>query len=225
MNVFVGCEFSGIVAAAFRARGHNAWSGDFLPTEGDPMYHLQGDIRYALAEANGFYFPQLGGHTRWDLAIFHPPCTRLTNAGVRWLYKGGKGRERDPEKWRELVEAAVFFALCLGRQVGTTVLQQIPKRAVENPIMHAHAAELIACAPTQIIQPWLFGHPEMKATCLWLRGLPPLLPTHVVGPPPKDPEARKAWARVHRESPSPDRWKNRSRTYEGIARAMAEQWG
>jgi hypothetical protein len=216
LNVLIGMEFSGIVREAFRRRGHNAFSCDVLDAEDGSPYHLQGDIKYALAESNGFFFPQLGGHTRWDLGIFHPPCTRLTNAG--------RGTVREPKKWEELYAGAALFELCLGR-TGTAKLQELPRRAVENPIMHEHAAALINRPPDQIIQPWMFGHREMKATCLWLNNLPPLEPTDNVGPPPKNPIARRKWARVHRESPGPDRWKNRSRTYPGIADAMAEQWG
>ena len=222
MRVLVACEFSGVVREAFRKRGHDAWSCDLCPASDGSPFHLQGDLKYALpAHSNGFYFRQLKGHKRWDLGIFHPPCTRLTNAGVRWLYTGGKGKTIDPDRWSEMEEAASFFELCLGR--GS--LNTIQRLAVENPIMHAHAAELINSEPDQIIQPWQFGHKEMKATCLWLRGLPKLQPTNVVGPPPKDKEQRKSWARVHRESPGPDRWKRRSITYHGIAEAMAEQWG
>jgi hypothetical protein len=224
LNILIGMEFSGVVRQAFRRRGHNAFSNDLLPAEDGSPYHLNGHVKYALAENNGFYFPRLGGHTHWDLAIFHPPCTRLTNAGVRWLYTGGRGTVRDPQKWQELREGAALFELCLGR-TGDLVLQDVPRRAVENPIMHEHAAELINRPADQIIQPWMFGHREMKATCLWLHNLSKLEPTDNVGPPPKDPVERRKWARVHRESPGPDRWKNRSRTYFGIAEAMAEQWG
>jgi hypothetical protein len=223
MNVIIGCEFSGAVREAFRRRGHNAYSNDLLPAADNSPYHLQGDLRYALQRNNGFFFPQLGGHVGWDLGIFHPSCQRLTNAGSRWLYKGGRGTVRDPQKWQELREGAAFFELCLGRDEGR--YQDIPKRAVENPIMHEHAAELINAPYTQIIQPWMFGHKEMKATCLWLQNLPLLVPTNIVGPPPRDKELRKSWQRIHRESPGPDRWKRRSITYPGVADAMAEQWG
>lgn len=223
MNVIIGCEFSGRVREAFRKRGHNAWSNDLLPADDGSPYHLQGDLCYALSKDNGVFFRQLGEHTRWDLGIFHPPCTRLTNAGVRWLYKDGRGAIRDPEKWADLRDAAAFFELCLGRDSGK--LQNIPRRAIENPIMHEHARELVNSAPDQILQPWMFGHKEMKATCLWLRGLPKLEPTDIVGPPPKDRVERRKWARVHNEPPGPDRWKRRSITYQGIADAMAAQWG
>jgi hypothetical protein len=132
----------------------------------------------------------------FDAAVCHPPCTRLCNSGVRWLH------ERN--LWQELREAREFFLWCLNLP--------IPRVAVENPIPHKYA-ELPPY--TQIVQPWQFGHGETKATCLWLRGLLPLVPTSIVS-------GRKG--RVHNESPGPDRWKKRSATYLGIAEAMAEQW-
>ena len=135
---------------------------------------------------------------KWDLMIAHPPCTYLCNSGVRWLYSQ-KGR------WLKMEDARKFFMLLY--------TANIPKICVENPIPHRHAN----LPPyTQIIQPYMFGHGETKATCLWLKNLPLLTPTNEV-------KGRKA--RVHYEPPGIDRWKNRSRTYAGIATAMAEQWG
>lgn len=186
MRVLIGCEFSGAVRREFRARGHDARSCDIMPAEDDQEFHIMADVRGALT----------GG---WDLAIFHPPCTRLTNSGVRWL------SERD--LWAELDEAAALFRACLNAG--------IPKIAVENPIPHRYALERIGRKYDQIIQPWQFGHGETKATCLWLKNLPKLVPTNVV-------EGREA--KVHRMPPGPDRWKERSRTYPGIAAAMAAQW-
>lgn len=208
-NVLIGCEFSGVVREAFRARGHNAWSCDLLPAADNSPHHIQADLNLVL------HYPTrvLGGHpmanVSWDLLIAHPPCTRLTNAGVRWLYKGGRGAERDQRMWDEMTEAARFFEQCQTAQV--------TRVAVENPIMHRHARALLALPePTQRIHPWQFGHGESKSTCLWLKNLPPLVPTNVVaGRVP----------RVHHESPGPDRWKRRSITYQGIADAMADQWG
>jgi hypothetical protein len=188
VRVIVGCEFSQVVTKAFRDRGHEAYSCDTLPTEGNPAWHLQRDIFEVI------------GHEEFDLAIFHPPCTRLCNSGVRWL------DERD--MWDEMRRSAIFFRRLLGAD--------IPRICVENPIPHHYALEIIGRKYDQIIQPWQFGHPETKATCLWLKNLPPLAPTKIV-------EGRTA--RVHRASPGPDRWKERSRTYEGLAQAMAEQWG
>lgn len=131
----------------------------------------------------------------WDLMIAHPPCTHLAVSGARWF----------KDKIREQERALAFVRFLLEAPV--------QKIALENPISVISSR---IRKPDQIIQPWMFGHGEVKATCLWLKNLPPLVPTDVV-------EGRKA--RVHREPPSPDRWKNRSRTYRGIAEAMAEQWG
>jgi hypothetical protein len=136
----------------------------------------------------------------WDLVVAHPPCTRLANSGVRWLH------ERD--LWDELDEACDFFRACLDANA--------PRVCVENPVMHGYAMGRIGVGYTQTIQPWQYGHGETKRTCLWLKGLPPLTPTDVV-------DGREA--RVHRASPGPDRWRERSRTYAGIAAAMADQWG
>jgi hypothetical protein len=190
MRVIVGCESSGAVRRAFRALGHDAWSCDILPADDGCEHHYQCDIRDV---PTGY-----GNH--WDVGIFHPPCTRLTNSGVRWLH------ERN--LWGELDEAAELFRFCLAFPA--------KRKAVENPIPHRYALERIGRKYDQIIQPWQFGHGETKATCLWLDGLPPLEPTDVV-------DGRVA--RVHRMSPSADRWKMRSATYSGIAQAMAQQWG
>jgi hypothetical protein len=131
----------------------------------------------------------------WDLMIAHPPCTHLAVSGSRWF----------KNKAKEQAEALRFVQMLLDAP--------IPKIAIENPISVISSR---IRKPDQIIQPWQFGHGETKATCLWLKGLPKLTPTCVV-------DGREA--RVHRMPPSPTRWKERSRTYEGIARAMASQWG
>ena len=135
----------------------------------------------------------------WDLMIAHPPCTRLCNSGVSWLHKRNL--------WEDLDKAAVFFTKLLHAD--------IPKIAVENPIPHKYAVERIGRKYDQIIQPWQFGHGETKATCLWLKNLPRLQPTNVV-------EGREQ--RLHRLPPSKDRAKLRSKTYTGIAEAMAYQF-
>lgn len=139
----------------------------------------------------------------WDLIIAHPPCTRLCNSGARWL------RERD--LWEEMIEAAVFYRRLL--KAGPC-----KRRCIENPIMHRYAKKIIDCpyVPIQTVQPWQFGHGETKATCLQLRGLNRLKPTDIV-------EGREA--KIHKMPPSKDRGKLRSITYQGIADAMAEQWG
>ena len=142
----------------------------------------------------------------WDAMIAFPPCTYLCNSGVRWLY------ER-PGRWRLMEKAAVFFRRLMNAYKAP---YRIPKIGLENPIMHKHAKRIICRDYTQIIQPWQFGHGETKATCLWLRGFPKLKPTDIV-------EGREA--RIHKMPPGPKRSKERSRTYIGIAEAMAEQWG
>lgn len=203
MRVLVACEFSGVVREAFRKRGHDAWSCDLLPAEDlSPQFahHYVGDVRQVIGGT-------LDGGP-WDLLIAHPPCTYLCNSGVRWLYKGGRGTERDLKRWADMRESIKFF--------GQLWSADINRVCIENPVMHRWARQEFGFDHTQTIQPWQFGHPETKRTCLWLRGLPKLAPTKIV-------EGRHA--RVHREPPSPDRWKNRSRTLQGIANAMAAQWG
>ncbi len=219
MQVLIGCEFSAVVRDAFIAKGHDAWSCDLLPTEGRQGNHLIGNIRWAI-EGNLFKFPnaidiRTGNQPlikKWDLAIFHPDCQFLTNSGVRWLFD--PFMRRIEERWKNLETASNFFK----------ELMQAPieKICIENPIPHKHAN----LPPyNQKIQPWQFGHKEMKATCFWLKNLPFLIPTDIVGPPPTDIIERRKWAKVHRAQPGPDRWKERSRTLLGIAAAMAEQWG
>lgn len=201
MRVLVACEFSGIVRDSFIARGHDAWSCDLLPSE-RPGPHLQADALTVLDH-------------NWDLIVAHPECRYLNHAGVRWLYQGGKrwnpdGSEnpRNPERWTAMEKAAEFF-----NRVGDAPCPLIVR---ENSEMHPYAVELVGGKADQIVQPWMFGHGEVKATHFWLKGLPPLTPTLIV-------EGRIP--RVHYESPGRDRWKNRSRTLQGIADAMAEQWG
>ena len=193
MRWLVGCEFTGSVRSALRARGVDAWSCDLLPAADGSPHHIQGDVLSVLGDG-------------WDGAILHPPCTYLANSGVRWLY-GGKGDKRDDARWRAMEDGARFFRACLDAPIRHV--------AVENPIQHRHCREIIGRGPDQTIQPWQYGHGETKATCLWLRGLPPLVPTKIV-------DGRTP--RVHFASPGPDRWKERSKTMPGIASAMAEQW-
>ncbi len=142
----------------------------------------------------------------WDMIIAFPPCTYLCNSGVRWLYN--KDGSKNVDRWIKMEQAALFFKKFLDIDC--------KKVAVENSIMHKYAVAIIGCRQDQIIQPWQFGHGETKATCLRLRGLPKLKPTNIV-------EGRQA--KVHRMSPGPERSKLRSKTYPGIAYAMAEQWG
>lgn len=205
MKVLVGCETSGVVRRAFSDRGHDAWSVDLLPAEDGSNRHIVGDIR-----------DHLDGD--WDLlAVMHPPCTRLCNSGVRWLHAPPGGKTID-QMWRELDEACALFSACLNAQ--------IPRRAIENPIMHRHARERIAgLTRPQIVQPWWFGDGAFKATGLYLANLPPLVATRRLTPPAPGTPEHKAWSGVHRAPPGPDRWRIRSRTFQGLANAMADQWG
>jgi site-specific DNA-cytosine methylase len=180
MKVLIGCEFSGIVREAFRARGHDAVSCDLLPSE-QPGPHIQGDVRVCLNE-------------KWDMMIAHPPCTHLAVSGARWFASKRKEQEQALEFVKVLMNAP------------------IPRICIENPVSIISSQ---IRRPDQVIQPWQYGHGETKATCLWLKNLPKLQPTNIV-------EGRVN--RVHRMPPGPDRWKERSRTYSGIALAMAAQW-
>lgn len=184
MNVFVICEFSGIVRDAFTRLGHNAISIDLLPSE-SPGKHVIGDVCTCSTDT----FP------RFDLAICFPPCTYLCTSGARWW----NGRQQEQKEALKFVQWLMDLP--------------IPKIALENPIGKISTS---IRPPDQIIQPWMFGHGETKATCLWLKGLSPLIPANIV-------EGREP--RVHYMSKGPDRWANRSRTLLGIANAMAEQWG
>ena len=181
MKVLVACEFSGTVRDAFKAKGHDAWSCDILPTDSKGN-HIQGDVLEVLNQ-------------EWDLLVAHPPCTHLAVSGARWF----------KDKQKEQEEALCFVQALLNAP--------ITKIALENPISVISSK---IKKPTQIIQPWMFGHGETKATCLWLKNLPRLEPTDVVS-------GREA--RVHKMPPSPERWKLRSLTYPNIAKAMADQWG
>ncbi len=210
MRVLIACEFSGTVRRAFRELGHEAWSCDLLASEDNSRHHVWGD---ALEMAKN----------RWDLVIAHPPCTYLANSGVRWLYDT-KTKERAPQRWADMKAGAKFFA-DLWNECGET-----PK-CFENPVMHCHAQmEILRLAPScpmgklvQFIQPWQHGHPEKKATGLYLYGLPALKPSNVVFSAMSELTTAQQ-NRTHYASPGKDRWKERSRTLPGIAKAMAEQW-
>ena len=196
-RVLVACEFSGRVRDALIAAGHDAVSCDFLPTE-RPGPHYVGDVFDIINE-------------KWDALIAHPPCTYLCNSGVRWLYKKLDGEKLpDPVRWDNMEAGAYFFKALLE--------SDIPHIAIENPIMHKYAKEIIGRGQDQVIQPWMFGHPETKATCLWLKGFPPLEPTKII-------EKEDRSNRLHMLPPSEDRWKIRSTTFQGIADAIGEQWG
>lgn len=197
MRVLVACEFSGVVRDAFILRGHDAISCDLLPTE-SPGPHYQGDIRDMLSE-------------KWDLMIAHPPCTYLTNAGNRWFFWNGRGSRPYAKRWRLMYEAADFFKMLLHADV--------PRVAVENPARMFSSVPIRL--PDQVIQPWEFGHKETKATGLWLRGLPKLKPTKVMYGV-RVPFTDDLFLTLSNKR---DLSHERSRTYPGIARAMAKQWG
>ena len=194
MRVLVGCEYSGVVRDAFRARGHDAWSCDLLPCESDPRWHIQGDVLKLLDGS-------------WDLAIFHPPCTYLSSSGMHWTTRG----LRDPQ----LTEDALAFVAALLRA-------PISRIALENPV---GAISTRIRKPDQIIQPWWFGDDASKKTCLWLKNLPLLQETNRLPGDAKTRRANQTRSGQNKLGPSPDRWKERSKTYAGIANAMAEQWG
>lgn len=206
LRVLIGCEESGVMRRAFAACGHDAWSCDLLPAADGSNHHIRGDVRDHLADG-------------WDLLVVaHPPCTRLCNSGVRWLHTPPPGRTLD-EMWSDLDQGAELFTACWRAPV--------PRVAVENPVMHRHARErLPADLPRpQIVQPWWFGEPFFKATGFYLRGLPQLTATNRMMPPRPGTPEHKSWSAVHRAPPGPDRWKFRSRTFEGVAEACAAQWG
>lgn len=196
MNILIACEFSGIVRDCFRDKGHDAWSCDIIDSE-RPAYHIKDDVLNIIAKY------------KIDLMIAHPPCTYLCNSGAKHLYLGmNKYNGINEQRWDLMESAADFFVDLMN--------SNIPKICIENPIMHGHAKRIIKANQTQIIQPYEFGHGETKATCLWLKNLPMLKPTNIV-------EGRDA--RIHKMPPGENRWKERSRTYLGIAKAMAQQWG
>ncbi len=197
MKVLIACEYSGRVRDAFRKLGHDAMSCDLLPSDNPiPGCHYQGDVFDIIDDG-------------WDLMIAHPPCTRLANSGVRWL------RERD--LWDDLVEAAKFY----------NKFQQstIKMKCIENPVMHKYAKAMVGDIKRQVVQPWWFGEETFKATGYELTGLPDLLATNKLNTPKAGSDEHKKWSWIHRASPGPNRWKIRSTTPQGIADAMADQWG
>lgn len=196
MNVLIACEFSGTVRRAFQALGHEAWSCDLLPAEDGSKFHYQCDVREILPGGRLYHTMALENQgPLWDLMIAHPPCTHLAVSGARWF----------KEKAKEQAEALEFVRALMNAP--------IPRIALENPVSIISSK---IRKPDQIIHPWQYGHGEVKATCLWLKNLPKLAPSSIV-------DGREA--RVWKEPPSPERWKNRSRTFPGIAAAMAHQWG
>jgi hypothetical protein len=195
MKILIACEYSGIVRDAFTKKGHDAWSCDILPTE-SPGNHIQDDILNHLDK-------------NWDMMIAHPPCTHLAVSGARWFSNGHKPISLQ-------IESLEFVRKLMNAPIN--------KIAVENPVS---VISTKIKKPTQIIQPFHYGHAVKKTTCLWLKNLPNLIPTKMV-----EPEMVKnkgyIMSKFHYDTfklPKAIRGKVRSRFYEGIAEAMAEQWG
>ena len=219
MNVLVACEESQRVCIAFRERGHNAFSCDIEPCSGGHTeWHIIQDVIPLLNGRCSFKTMDGIEHSidgKWDLIIAHPPCTYLSNAGARWLYAGG---ELNTERYRKGLDGKKFFMAMLNADC--------PRIAVENPIPSS-----IYGLPeySQLIQPYQFGEPWSKKTCLWLKGLEPLQPTEIV-------EDYKPYCTSGSYSGTHDQKysgasrkggsaKSRSKTFPGIAKAMADQWG
>jgi hypothetical protein len=202
MKILIACEFSGRVRDAFLKRGHDAISCDLLPTE-SPGPHYQGDVRDILNDG-------------WDLMIAHPECTYLTVTANKWHLP--KYKERFPDREQKRKEAISFFL-----ELANT---DIPQICLENPvgIMSSRFRK-----PDQIIQPCMFGHPIRKTTCLWLKNLPQLIPTKIVSPELDKFPSGNCQSKWHTETghikDKKERSKTRSRTFMGIAEAMADQWG
>ncbi len=203
MKILIACECSGIVRDAFRALGHDAMSCDLKPTQ-RPGPHYQGDVRDVL-------------YDRWDALIAHPVCKYMANSGNKHLYlriegKWAKENGINEERWAKMRAGAEFFKLF-------DRAEHIPLRCVENPIMNGHALAMVGRPATQFIQPWMFGEPFQKATGLWLTGWPKLVPQT------SKADFSQIEQAVWKMPPSDDREEKRSQTYEGIANAMAAQWG
>ena len=202
MKVLVACEESQAVCKAFRAKGHEAYSCDTQDCSGGhPEWHIKGDALELLK-------------LDWDLLIAHPPCTYLTNASAVRMRVGGVLQE---DRYRKAMEAKEFFMKFWEAD--------IPMIAIENPT----PLKIVGLPPyTQAIQPYWFGHPYSKRTCLWLKGLPPLVPTDILDhhEPYVNGGCKDAHGNYRRFQGRKERDpKTRSKTFPGIARAMAEQWG
>lgn len=207
-KVLVACEESQTVCKAFRDRGFEAYSCDIQEPSGNhPEWHILGDALEAVkAEKITTMDDKVHYIGKWDLIIAHPPCTYLSNAGARFLYPNGKLNE---ERLAKGMDAKDFFMRFYNANCG--------RIAIENPI-----PSKVYCLPpyTQTIQPWMFGHPVQKKTCLWLKGLPKLQPTNIV----EERQSTKVPGNWFNRG-GKERQKNRAKTFPGIAEAMAEQWG
>ena len=214
MKILIACETSGVMRRAFAERGHDVWSCDLLPADDCSKRHVVADVTGMLQDG-------------WDMMIAHPPCTRLCRSGRQWM--SGPGKWTQPKRLpkgrklsdllAEFEEGVALFTACWRAPIA--------KVAVENPRMNDLAlARMPADLPApQIVQPFWFGEPAYKATGFYLRGLPRLVETNRLPEPERGSDEWKAWNAVHRASPGPDRWKIRSRTFEGVADACADQWG
>lgn len=205
MKILVACEYSGVVRDAFRRGGHDAWSCDILPTDADPTYHIQGDVLEILNDD-------------WDIIIAHPPCTHLAVSGARHF-----AEKRKDGRQREAINFFMQFANI-----------KCPRVAIENPVCIISS---IWRKPDQVIQPYEFGHPYIKTTCLWLKNLPRLKPTNILTKPTDGWQNQHFQDGKYKGFKTMDEmgkvlaWNNpktahiRSKTFQGIADAMAEQWG
>lgn len=221
MNVLVACEESQVVCKAFRAKGHRAFSCDLQDCSGGrPEWHIKGDVLKVINGSCTFKTADTHTHTQagpWDLIIAHPPCTYLSNAGACRMYKLINGKRYiDEERYYKMLEGKKFFEACLNANCA--------KIAVENP-----TPMKICDLPqsSQVIQPYEFGHPYSKRTLLWLKGLPPLFSTDIYFyHEPYLPSNTSAYAKGEGGSRGVVRGsKNYAKTFEGIAAAMADQWG
>lgn len=215
-KILVACEESQTVCRAFRDRGFEAYSCDIQePSGGHPEWHILGD---ALISLHGGVVTTMEGKThdvgKWDLLIAHPPCTYLSNAGARHLWKN---HMLNPERFEKGMGAKEFFMTFLGADISRICVENpVPSKVFDLP------------GYTQIVQPYEYGHPYTKRTCLWLKGLPPLKPTNIVEPVATWCPSG-SYSGKHEEQYkgmfTRDRAKNRAKTFLGIAEAMAEQWG
>lgn len=199
-RVLVACEYSGVVREAFARKGFEAWSCDILPTD-IPGNHYQCDVRDVITQS-------------WDLLIAHPPCTYLTVTGNKWFKP--EYRDRFPTREQDRKEAIEFFMLFADADVEHV--------CIENPV---GIMSTLWRKPNQIIQPYQFGHSEAKKTCLWLKNLPELTPTKIVEPEYITFKSGKRMAKWYSDAvglPKHERMKLRSKTFQGIADAMANQW-
>ena len=216
MRVLVACEESQRVCVEFRKRGHETYSCDIQDCSGGhPEWHINGDVLKVLNGNCVFETSDAIKHSingKWDMILAFPPCTYLSNAGARHLYKGGVLNQ---ERYEKGIEAKNFFMMFYNADCKRIAIENpIPSRVFNLP------------EKTQVIQPWQFGHPFTKKTQLWLKGLPPLQPTKIVVPEKTwCPSSSGKYNDKHRGVFTTDRSKNRSKTFLGIAKAMAEQWG